>query len=269
MLSVIVPSMLMILLSILSVIWSVATTSRIGFWTWIWSTRHWGRKWLVDFNARKINWFHLTDVITLMLLMWKWMGLFLRENHILRCWGWGWLSLLNWIGALTPSYITKKIGVLIRSMKFLSPEFALYLYESTIRPCMEYCCHVWTGAPSCYLRLLDKLQKRICRTVGPSLATSIEPLAHHWNVANLSLFYRYYCGRCSSELAQLVPLSFSRGRSTRYSDRLHDFSVTIPRCYKDVYLHSFFPRIARLEFFACRMLSFDLWSLSLELTDMF
>ena len=27
---------------------------------------------------------------------------------------------------------------------------------------------------------------------------------------------------------------------------LHDFSVTIPRCYKDVYINSFFPRTARL-----------------------
>ena len=35
--------------------------------------------------------------------------------------------------------------------------------------------------------------------------------------------------------------TFSGGRSTRYSDRLHDFSVTIPRCYNDVYVNSFFP----------------------------
>ena len=128
---------------------------------------------------------------------------------------------------------SKKIGALIRSMKFLSPEVALYLYKSTIRPCMEYCCHVWAGAPSCYLKLLDKLQKRVCRTVGPLLAASLELLAHRRNVASLSLFYRYYFGRCSSELA-------------RYSYRLHDFSVTIPRCYKDVYVNSFFPRTARL-----------------------
>ena len=106
---------------------------------------------------------------------------------------------------------------------------------------MKYCCHVRTGAPSCYLELLDKLQKWICRTVGPSLTASLEPLAHCWNVASLSLFYRYYFGRCSSELAQLVPLPFSQGRSTCYSDRLHDFSVTIPRCYKD----TFFPRFKR------------------------
>ena len=141
---------------------------------------------------------------------------------------------------------SKKIGALIRSMKFLSPEVALHLYKSTMHPCMEYCCHVWAGAPSCYLDLLDKLQKQIYRIVGPSLAASLEPLAHRQNVASLSLFCWYYFGRCSSELAELVPLLFSQGRSTCYSDRLHDFSVIIPRCYKDVYVNSFFPRTAKL-----------------------
>ena len=52
---------------------------------------------------------------------------------------------------------SKKIEALICSMKFLSADAALYLYKSTIWPCLEYCCHVWAGAPSCYL--LDKLQK--------------------------------------------------------------------------------------------------------------
>ena len=92
----------------------------------------------------------------------------------------------------------------------------------------------------------NQLLLGICRIVGPSLAASLEPLAHHRNVASLSLFCRYYFGRCSSELAQLVPLPFSRGRSTCYSDRMHGFSVTIPRCYKDVYINSFLPRTAKL-----------------------
>ena len=35
--------------------------------------------------------------------MWKWMGLFSGRNHLLRCRGW--LSLLNWIGALTFSLL--------------------------------------------------------------------------------------------------------------------------------------------------------------------
>ena len=146
-------------------------------------------------------------------------------------------------------------------MKFVSPEVALYLYKSTIYPCMEYCCHVWAGAPSCYLELLDKLQKQICRTAAPSLAASLEPLAHHWNVASLSLLHRYYFGRYFSELAQLAPLPFSWGRSTHYSDGLHDFSFTIPKCYKDVYVNSLFPRTARFWNYLhieCFPLTYDL-----------
>ena len=73
-------------------------------------------------------------------------------------------------------------------------------------------CRVWVGTPSCYLEMLDKLQKRICRTVGPSLATSLELWAHRQNVASSSLFYCYYFGRCTSELAELVPLPYSWGR---------------------------------------------------------
>ena len=107
-------------------------------------------------------------------------------------------SRLDW-GTYIVSIVktaSKKIGALIRSMKFLSPEVPLYLYKSTIRPCMEYCCHVWAGAPGCYRELLDKLQKRICKTVGASLAASLEPLADRRNVAGLSLFYKYYFDRC-------------------------------------------------------------------------
>ena len=56
---------------------------------------------------------------------------------------------------------------------------------------MEYCCHVWAGAPSCYSELC----------VGSSLAPCLEPFSH---LRNLSF---------SSELAELVPLPYSRGRS--------------------------------------------------------
>ena len=128
---------------------------------------------------------------------------------------------------------------------------------------------MWTGAPGCYSALLDKLQKRICGTVSPLLAASLETFAHHRNVASLSLFCRYYFRRCSSEVAQLVPLLFSQGRSTCYSDKLYDFSVTIPRCYEDVYVNSFFSRTARTwnslprEWFP---LSDNLNGLCLELT---
>ena len=46
-----------------------------------------------------------------------------------------------------------------------------------------------------------------------------------------------------------------------YSDRLHDFSVTIPRCDKDVYVNNFFPRTARpwnSQLIQCFPLTYDL-----------
>ena len=50
---------------------------------------------------------------------------------------------------------------------------------------MEYCCHVWDGAPGCYLELLDKLQKRVCRIVDLSLTASSEALTHRRNVVQM------------------------------------------------------------------------------------
>ena len=95
------------------------------------------RRGLLISKLGKLSWFHLTALITVVLLMWKWMGLFSRENPLLRCLTFS--SKLDW-----GSYIisiaktaSKKIGALIRSMKFLSREVVLYLYKSAIRPCME------------------------------------------------------------------------------------------------------------------------------------
>ena len=76
-------------------------------------------------------------------------GSILEEKSLFKMLGLTFSSKLDW-----GSYIisigktaSKKIGALICSMKFLSPEVALYLYKSTICPCMEYCCHFWAGAP--------------------------------------------------------------------------------------------------------------------------
>ena len=93
-------------------------------------------------------------------------GSVLEEKSSFKMLGLTFSSKLDW-----GSYIisiaktaSKKIGALIRSMTFLSPEVDLYIYKSTIHPCIEYCRHIWAGAPSCYLELLGKLQKQICWT---------------------------------------------------------------------------------------------------------
>ena len=154
-------------------------------------TVDWGKKWLVDFNAGKTKLVSFDRSNNNGSIDVKMGGSILEEKSSFKMLGLTFSSKLD-----CGSYIisiaktaSKKIGALIHSMKFLSPVVALYLYKSTIRLCMEYCYHVWAGACSCYLDLLDKLQKRICRIVGLSLAASLEPLAHRRNVASLSLFY--------------------------------------------------------------------------------
>ena len=179
MLSAILLSMLMILLSAVIVIRHLICGNNQNWLlklNLIYKTLDWGRKWLVDFNARKIqlalfNRSNNTDAVDV-----KMDGSVLEENSSFMMLGLIFSSILN-----CGSYIisigksaSKKVAAVICSMKFLSPEVALYLYKSTISPCMEYFSHVWDGGGSCYLEFLDKLQKRICRTVGPSLAFSRE-----------------------------------------------------------------------------------------------
>ena len=100
-----------------------------------------GTKLLFDFNAGKtqvvsFDWSSNNGSIDV-----KMDGSILEEKSSFKMLGLTFSSKLDW-----GSYIisiaktaSKKIEALIRSMKFLSPESALYLYKSTMRPCMEYC----------------------------------------------------------------------------------------------------------------------------------
>ena len=112
-------------------------------------TVDWGKKWLVDFNVGKTPLVSFDRSNKNGSIDVKMGGFILEEKSLFKMLGLTFFSKLDW-----GSYIisiaktaSKKIGVLIRSMKFLSPEVALYLYKSTIHPCMEYCCHVWLVPP--------------------------------------------------------------------------------------------------------------------------
>ena len=88
-------------------------------------------------------------------------------------------STLDW-GSYTISIAktaSQKTGALIRSMKFFSPEVALYLYKSTIGSCMEYCYQVWAGAPKyagvLVLHLLFLLNPWLIAEMWPNSVFSI------------------------------------------------------------------------------------------------
>ena len=64
----------------------------------------------------------------------------LEEKSSFKMLGSTFSSELNWGFYIIPfaKSASIKIAALIFSMKFLSPEIALYLYKSTIHLCMEY-----------------------------------------------------------------------------------------------------------------------------------
>ena len=113
----------------------------------------WGKKWLVDFIAgttQLVSFDQSNDNGSIDVKM---DGSVLEEKSSFKMLGLTFSSKLGWSSYIISIAKTasKKIGALIHSMKFLSPEAALYLYKSTLRPCMEYCCHVWAGASNYYL----------------------------------------------------------------------------------------------------------------------
>ena len=102
------------------------------------------KNWLADCHAGKtrlvsFDWSNNTGSIDV-----KMDGSVLEEKSSFKMLGLTFSSKLDWGSYIIPipKTASKKIGALIHSMKFLSPEVALYLYKSTIRLCMEYYCHV-------------------------------------------------------------------------------------------------------------------------------
>ena len=113
--------------------------------------------------------------------------------------------------------VSKKSEVFIQSIKFLCLEAALISINLPYDlSCHAMPCHA--DATSYCLDMLGQLQKQVFRTAGRTLAASLEPFCH-----NISLFCKYYFGRCLSELAELFVLPYSPVKSYVCCDRWHDF----------------------------------------------
>ena len=140
----------------------------------------WGKKLLVGFRAVKIQLILFEQSNNNGSVDVKMDGSVVQKKSFFKMPKLIFSSKLDWVSEIisVAKTASKKIRALIRFMKFLSPKVVLYLYKSTICSCMEYCCNVWAGACSCCLKLLDKLWKRICRNVGPSLSSCLEPFGH-------------------------------------------------------------------------------------------
>ena len=115
------------------------------------------------------------------------------------------------------------------------------MYTGFIRPFS----HIWGSSP--YTSLLDRIESKAIRLIGdPSLTSTLDPLSLRRKVASLSLFYRYYFGHCSDELAACIPPPMARPRSTRQATFAHNYCVELSNARINRFSDGFFPSTSHL-----------------------
>ena len=101
---------------------------------------------------------------------------------------------------------------------------------------------MWSSFP--YTSLLDGVESKAIRLINqgdPSLTSTLDPLSLRRMVASLSLFYRYYFGHCSEELATCIPPPMARPRSTRQASFAHNYCVELSNARINRFSDGFFP----------------------------
>ena len=137
----------------------------------------WGSQWLVTFNCTKtkllsINRYKNRGDIPISMA-----DKSLPESSGFRLLGLNFSNDLTWNEYIKSiaKRAAMKVGSLYRARRYLSLECIIHLYKSLIRPCIEYCCHIWAGSSAVVLSLLDRIQKRVVNIVGPDLASKLPP----------------------------------------------------------------------------------------------
>ena len=132
------------------------------------------------------------------------------------------------------------MGVLLRCKQYFNSAQLFKLYTGFIRLCLEYCSHIWGSSP--YTSLLNRVEsKAICLIGDPSLTLTLDPLSLHCKATSLSLFYHYYFGHCSDELATCIPPPMAQPRSTWQATFAHNYCVELSNARIDRFSDGSFP----------------------------
>ena len=144
-------------------------------------------------------------------------------------------------------HASQKLGFLSRARGYFSPSQLLTIYKSQAPPSLEYCSHVWGGAPKSSLHLLDRVQSKAIRLINnPNLTNSLQSLSHRRLGADLSIFYSYFHGHCSQKIKNIIHDPVRLVRTTRSTTYSHPFQVTLPNPRTLSHKSSFIPTISQL-----------------------
>ena len=140
---------------------------------------------------------------------------------------------------------SKKFGVLFRCKQYFNSAQLFKLCTGFIRHCLEYCSHIWGCSP--YTSLLDRVESTAIHLIGdPSLTSTLGPLSLRHKVDSLSLFYCYYFGHCSNELAACIPPPMARPCSTWQASFAQNYCVELSNARINRFSDGFFPSTSRL-----------------------
>ena len=143
-----------------------------------------------------------------------------------------------------------KLACIRRVSHLLDRNGCSVLYNSQIRPLMEYSPLVWSSCPPSYLRLLDRVQERARRLVENRMSNTDSPiffqsLQHRRDVAGLCVFYKIHRLQCP----HLASLRLSTATGSGYNIRRGNVTghqLHVPFARTELYIRSFQPRYSRL-----------------------
>ena len=213
----------------------------------------WAKTWLVTFNPQKTKTLFISFKTqpTILPLTFdghnldsvshhKHLGLILNNN----------LSWKDHIDSVT-SKANTKLNVLAHLKHILDRKTLRTLYESFIRPSLEYGNIIYCNCTDGEKDEIEKIQRRAARIIsGGTISTSVrllyeelalETLETRQNRQMLTAFHKIINNNCPSYLYDIRPKP--PNRQIYNLRRQHD--VTLPKCRLSTYQNSFFPTAAK------------------------
>ena len=123
----------------------------------------------------------------------------------------------------------RRIGFLRKAFKVLDHKGRTAAYKGFVRPMLEYCPLVWSGAADGHLRRLDKVQKRALSLLGQG--TIVDSLVLRRTVSGLCFLYKLLSGPRLPTLRALLPPQLAHIENPRTRRQLataHPFQLSLP-----------------------------------------
>ena len=120
------------------------------------------------------------------------------------------------------------------------------LYESLIRPCLEYCCIAWDPYRANQIKLLERIQKRYVRMMCRDWQSSYNVILEQLNMPNLEARRTYHRLVMFYKITRnLVNVNLIIKPANRIGRNDHERKVTIPFAKTDYYKNSFYVRTSK------------------------